>query len=257
MKKIYIIHRDAEFTKNCRTVLEGAGFSVEIFRNSGPAVNALNWSEPCAVLLNMSDEALDGLQLMQKVRNRSTVPVILLTDSSEEIDEIMGLRLGADAVLRQPISPHLLNEWIKSLLKRHQMLIDLAKPGNQMQRQVTAGELVMEPTRFVATWRGHTLPLTISEFRLLSSLASRPGIVRQRDSLIDVIHDDEGYVDDRSIDSHIKRIRSKIRDVDPSFNCIQAVYGLGYRYSIPSEKQAAKSPAAAEASRRADSGLYV
>jgi two-component system response regulator ChvI len=257
MKKVYVIHRDAEFAKSCRAVLEGAGFSVEVFRNSGPAVNALNWSEPCAVLLNMSDETLDGLQLMQRVRNKSTVPVILLTDSSEEIDEIMGLRLGADAVLRQPISPHVLNEWIKSLLKRHQALLDLAKPGNQMQRQVRAGDLVMEPTRFIAMWRGHALPLTISEFRLLSSLASRPGIVRQRDSLIDVIHDDEGYVDDRSIDSHIKRIRSKIRDVDPSFNCIQAVYGLGYRYSIPSDRKGGRIATTPDSHPQRDTGLHA
>ncbi|MBL4916931.1 response regulator transcription factor [Szabonella alba] len=240
MKKIYVIHRDAEFTKNCRTVLETAGFAVEVFRSTGPALNALNWSAPSAILLNMSDESLDGLQLMQRIRNKSTAPVILLTESSEEIDEIMGLRLGADAVLRQPISQHLLCEWVKSLLKRHQALTDLAQPGNQMQRQIQAGDLVMEPDRFVAMWRGQALPLTISEFRLLSSLASRPGIVRQRDSLIDVIHDDEGYVDDRSIDSHIKRIRSKIREIDPSFNCIQAVYSLGYRYNVPEEKQRLK-----------------
>lgn len=239
MKKIYFVHGDAAYANNCRSTLEAAGFDVEIYRSGDRAYEAFCRSEPAAVVLNMSDENLDGIQFMQKVRRMSTVPVILLTDSSEEFDEVLGLRLGADTVLHQPVSPFLVSEWVKPLVRRHKMLAEGETKTSQMVRKVQTGDLAMLPDRVIAIWKGHELPLTVSEFKLLSGLASRPGIVKSREALLDLIHDHADYVDDRSIDSHVKRIRSKIREIDPDFNCIEAVYGMGYRYVMPA---ASKTP---------------
>jgi len=233
MKKVYIVHGDVAFSNSCRSTLEAAGFVVEMFRTSDRAYEAFSRKEPAAVILNMSDERLDGIQFMQKIRRPSTVPVILLTDSAEEFDEVLGLRLGADTVLRQPVSAFLVTEWVKSLVRRHAILAEAETKADPMARKVHAGDLSLVPDHLVAMWKGHELPLTVSEFKLLCGLASRPGIVKSRDALLDLIHDDGGFVDDRSIDSHVKRIRSKIREFDPEFNCIEAVYGIGYRYVAP------------------------
>jgi two-component system response regulator ChvI len=239
MKKVHIVHGDAAFASNCRSALETAGFDVEIFRSSERAFDAFSRNEPAAIILNMSDERLDGIQFMQKVRRASTVPVVLLTDSAEEFDEVLGLRLGADTVLRQPVSTFLVTEWVKPLVRRHGIMMEAETKSNPMARRVQTGDLALVPDHMTAMWKGNELPLTVSEFKLLCGLASRPGIVKSRDALLDLIHDHGGYVDDRSIDSHVKRIRSKIREFDPEFNCIEAVYGLGYRYVVP---QAVKAP---------------
>jgi two-component system, OmpR family, response regulator ChvI len=233
MKKVYFVHGDVAYSNNCRATLEAAGFDVELYRSGDRAYEAFCRVEPAAIVLNMSDDNLDGIQFMQKVRRVSTVPVVLLTDSAEEFDEVLGLRLGADTVLRKPASAFLVTEWVKPLVRRHKMMAEAETRTNPMVRKVQTGDLAMLPDRVVAIWKGHELPLTVSEFKLLAGLASRPGIVKSREALLDLIHDHADYVDDRSIDSHVKRIRSKIRDIDPEFNCIEAVYGMGYRYVVP------------------------
>lgn len=237
MKKIYFIHADTAFSNSCRESLEGAGFEVELYRSGERAIEAFSRSEPAAVVLNMSDEGLDGIQFMQKIRRGSTVPVVLLTDSAEEFDEVLGLRLGADAVLRKPASAFLITEWVKSLVRRHKNMAETETSTNSAARKVQTGHLAMLPDRVVALWKGHELRLTVSEFKLLAGLASRPGIVKSREALLNLTHDHGEYVDDRSIDTHVKRIRSKIREIDPSFNCIEAVYGMGYRYVLPAEQK--------------------
>ncbi|MFV0492095.1 MAG: response regulator transcription factor [Pseudorhodobacter sp.] len=231
MYRVLVIHRNTDFVQFCRTVLKTAGFTVENARTAEQANQAFYRNAPSAIVLDMSDEQIEGIRIMQKLRGNSTIPVILLTDSAEEIDEIMGLRLGADTVLRQPVSAHLLTEWIRSLVKRHDMLVGTSDGSQTMISSINIGQLAMDPDRFTAMWRGEEISLTITEFKLLAALAARPGVVRSRESLLEFIHDRDEYVDDRSIDSHVKRIRSKIRDLAPEFNCIQTVYGLGYRYN--------------------------
>ncbi len=242
MKKIYFVHGDIEFSNNCRNALEAAGFGVDLFRSGDRAYEAFCRAEPCAIVLNMSDETIDGVQFMQKLRRVSTVPVILLTDSAEEFDEVLGLRIGADAVLRKPASAFLVSEWVKQLVRRHKTMTDVETKANPMMRNVQTGDLTLLPDRVAAIWKGHELALTVSEFKLLSGLASRPGVVKTRDSLLDLIHDHDGYCDERSIDCHVKRIRSKIRECDAGFNCIRAVYGLGYRYVMPAASNATSVP---------------
>ncbi|QYK40104.1 MAG: winged helix-turn-helix domain-containing protein [Paracoccaceae bacterium] len=231
MKRLYLIHRDAAFAKRCVAAFDPNEYEVEVFRNPDLALTAFFRRMPDAVILDISDESLDGIRIMHKMRATSTVPVILLTTNSEEIDEIMGLRLGADAVLRQSISTHLLAEWVKSLIKRHQELLGAGKDGKLIEKTLKAADLVMEPSRLVAYWREHEIPLTLTEFKLLSALAARPGVVKSRESLIELIHSNGEYVDERTIDSHVKRIRAKVREADPEFACIQTVYGIGYRFN--------------------------
>lgn len=237
MKKTYFVHGDIDISNSCRNALEAAGFAVELFRSGDRAFEAFCRAEPSAIVLNMSDENIDGVQIMQKVRRVSKVPVILLTDSAEEFDEVLGLRIGADAVLRKPASAFLVTEWVKQLVRRHKTMAEPETKGSPMMRNVQTGDLTLLPDRVAAIWKGHELALTVSEFKLLSGLASRPGVVKTRDSLLDLIHDRDGYCDERSIDCHVKRIRSKIRECDPGFNCIRAVYGLGYRYVMPALPQ--------------------
>lgn len=230
MHRVLIVHRNADFVQFCRDVLQGAGFAVESARTAEQASQAFYRNAPAAVVLDMSDEQLDGIRIMQRLRCNQTIPVLLLTDSAEEIDEIMGLRLGADTVLHQPVSAHLLMEWVRSLVKRHDMLVSSRATSRMLQSAINVGPLALDPDRFSATWAGEEIPLTITEFKLLAALTTRPGIVRSREALLEVIHAHGEDVDDRSIDCHVKRIRSKLRELAPEFNCIQTVYGAGYRY---------------------------
>jgi two-component system, OmpR family, response regulator ChvI len=243
MQKISVIHGDAEFLEGCRDAFECAGFAVETHRTGQSALRTLERRMPDVVVLSMSDESLEAMRILQMIRNRSTIPVILMTENAEEIDEVMGLRLGADAILRMPVAKRVIIEWIRSLLKRHEALRASVDPSRQALDAVTVGHLRMDPALHLATWRGQDLSLTATEFKILAALTARPGLVKSRAALIDMVHSNSVYVDERTIDSHVKRIRLKIRAIDPAFDAITTLYGVGYRFSPPeTPKQLRQEP---------------
>ena len=171
------------------------------------------------------------MDLLQRVRQKTSMPVIFLTSKDDEIDEVLGLRMGADDYVKKPFSQRLLVERIRALLRRQEVIAgDVDGEVDQAQVMVR-GELRMDPLRHSVAWKGRDVSLTVTEFLLLQALAQRPGFVKSRDQLMDVAYDDQVYVDDRTIDSHIKRLRKKMRMVDDEFSAIETLYGIGYRYN--------------------------
>ena len=180
-------------------------------------------------VLDIKMPRMDGMELLQRLRARSALPVIFLTSKDEELDELMGLRLGADDYITKPFSQRLLIERIRALLRRNEagrMEGSGAAPGGLMAR----GELKLDDTKHQCLWKGADIQLTVTEFLLVKALAARPGMVKSRDQLIDAAYGENIYVDDRTIDSHIKRVRKKFRASDDSFDHIETLYGIGYRY---------------------------
>jgi two-component system response regulator ChvI len=172
---------------------------------------------------------MDGLELLRRLKQTSDLPVIFLTSKDEEIDELMGLNAGADDYIRKPFSQRLLLERVKAVLRR----AEGHKPGAAAEPKKEAmvrGKLVLDPQRHECTWDSKPVRLTVTEFLILQCLAQRPGFVKSRDNLMDAAYDDQVYVDDRTIDSHIKRLRKKFKTVDDNFDAIETLYGVGYRY---------------------------
>ena len=174
---------------------------------------------------------LDGMDVLQRLRHVSTIPVMFCTTKDDEIDEVLGLRMGADDYVKKPCSPRVLLERIRALLRRGELLGEDQAPEGDDRSLMVRGHLSMDPMRHGVTWRGLAVALTVTEFALLKTLAVRPGFVKSRDQLMDVAYDDQVYVDDRTIDSHIKRLRKKMRSVDETFSAIETLYGIGYRYN--------------------------
>ena len=169
------------------------------------------------------------MELLQRLRARSGMPVIFLTSKDEEVDQLMGLRLGADDYITKPFSQRLLLERIRALLRRNEASRaegSGAPPGGVIVR----GELTLDETKHQCTWKGRDIQLTVTEFLLIKALAARPGMVKSRDQLIDAAYGENIYVDDRTIDSHVKRVRKKFRNADDEFDHIETLYGIGYRY---------------------------
>jgi two-component system response regulator ChvI len=174
---------------------------------------------------------MDGMDLLQRLRQKTTMPVIFLTSKDDEIDEVLGLRMGADDYVRKPFSQRLLVERIRAILRRQDAIAKDAEGDVEDSKVMVRGHLTMDPLRHAVTWKGDNVALTVTEFLLLQALASRPGFVKSRDQLMDVAYDDQVYVDDRTIDSHIKRLRKKMRAADDGFSAIETLYGIGYRYN--------------------------
>jgi two-component system response regulator ChvI len=171
---------------------------------------------------------MDGLELLRRLRQANeALPVIFLTSKDEEIDELMGLNAGADDYIRKPFSQRLLLERVRAVLRRAD-----AKPAGDAAKNeaLVRGKLSLDPQRHECTWDGKPVRLTVTEFLILQALAQRPGFVKSRDSLMDAAYDDQVYVDDRTIDSHIKRLRKKFKVVADDFDAIETLYGVGYRY---------------------------
>jgi two-component system response regulator ChvI len=167
------------------------------------------------------------MELLQKLRKSSQMPVIFLTSKDDEVDEVLGLRMGADDYIKKPFSQRLLIERIRTLLRR----LDGAENGEVSgEETLVRGDLALNPDRHLCTWSGGEVLLTVTEFLLIKSLAQRPGHVKTRDQLMDAAYGESIYVDDRTIDSHIKRLRAKFRQIDSGFCQIETLYGLGYRY---------------------------
>ncbi len=232
MSKIALVDDDRNILTSVSMTLEAEGFEVETYNDGQAALDAFNKKLPDMAVLDIKMPRMDGMDLLQRLRQKTQMPVIFLTSKDDEIDEVLGLRMGADDYVKKPFSQRLLVERIRALLRRQEATSGDAVAANSADTKVMErGELRMDPLRHAVSWKGNDVSLTVTEFLLLQALAQRPGFVKSRDQLMDVAYDDQVYVDDRTIDSHIKRLRKKMRAADSEFSAIETLYGIGYRYN--------------------------
>ena len=231
MSRIALVDDDRNILTSVAMTLEAEGFEVETYNDGQAALDGFNKRMPDIGVFDIKMPRMDGMDLLQRVRQKSSMPVIFLTSKDDEIDEVLGLRMGADDYVKKPFSQRLLVERIRALLRRQEALAGEVIEETEETKVMIHGELVMDPLRHAVKWKGKDVSLTVTEFLLLQALAQRPGFVKSRDQLMDVAYDDQVYVDDRTIDSHIKRLRKKMRSVDGDFSAIETLYGIGYRYN--------------------------
>lgn len=226
---IALVDDDRNILTSVSMALEAEGFVVRTFTDGSDALKSLTVQPVDLIILDIKMPRMDGMEVLSRVRANSLVPVIFLTSKDDEVDEVLGFRMGADDYITKPFSQRLLVERIRALLRR-QELIEKARSGERQEEQIRRGELVLDPVKHQCLWKGDEVTLTVTEFLILKSLVQRPGHVKTRDQLMDAAYGEHIYVDDRTIDSHIKRLRKKFRLVDDQFNQIETLYGVGYRY---------------------------
>ena len=240
MARITLVDDDENIVASVSLALESQGHSVKAFYNGADGLKGLESDPPDLAILDVKMPRMDGMEVLRRLRATSDLPVIILTSKDEEIDEILGFNLGADDYMHKPFSQRLLLERVKAVLRRSRPDgeeddgEDKATPAQiaaaAAGRAIRRGKLSMDPARHESTWDGRAVKLTVTEFLLLQALAQRPGFVKSRDNQMDAAYEDQVYVDDRTIDSHVKRMRKKFRQVDPEFDAIETLYGVGYRY---------------------------
>ncbi|MEO8300950.1 MAG: response regulator transcription factor [Rhizomicrobium sp.] len=233
MSNIALVDDDKNILASVSMLLEQEGYHVRTYSDGAAALTALTTTPPDLAILDIKMPRMDGLELLRRLRQAQDLPVIFLTSKDEEIDELMGLNAGADDYIRKPFSQRLLLERVRAVLRRAEGKnappsangVEAAK-----KEALTRGKLALDPQRHECTWDSKPVRLTVTEFLILQALAQRPGFVKSRDSLMDAAYDDQVYVDDRTIDSHIKRLRKKFKVVADDFDAIETLYGVGYRY---------------------------
>jgi len=230
MAKITLIDDDENIVASVSLALENHGHSVTAYYDGASGLSALESDPPDVAILDVKMPRMDGMEVLRRLRQTSNLPVIILTSKDEEIDEILGFNLGADDYIHKPFSQRLLIERVKAVLRRAAPDEEDINGAAAASRAIKRGRLTLDPARHDCLWDNRPVRLTVTEFLLLQSLAQRPGFVKSRDNLMDAAYEDQVYVDDRTIDSHIKRMRKKFRDVDPEFDSIETLYGVGYRY---------------------------
>ena len=231
MATIALVDDDRNILTSVSIALESEGYRVETYTDGASAFEGLCARPPNLAILDIKMPRMDGMELLRRLRQKSDVPVIFLTSKDDEIDELFGLKMGADDFVRKPFSQRLLVERVRAVLRRASARDAGAKaPAAPSSRSLERGQLVMDQERHTCTWKGDPVTLTVTEFLILHSLAQRPGVVKSRDSLMDSAYDEQVYVDDRTIDSHIKRLRKKFKAVDNDFEMIETLYGVGYRF---------------------------
>ncbi len=228
---VALVDDDRNILTSLSVYLQAEGFLTRVYSDGETALKALTADPPDLAVFDIKMPRLDGLELLRRLREKSRLPVIFLTSKDDELDEAQGLAAGADDYIAKPFSPRLVAARIRAILRR----VELTQPGGEAHADAAAplarGRLTMDPARHRTTWGGEPVTLTVTEFLILETLAQRPGIVRTRNQLMDAAYSDDIYVDDRTIDSHIKRLRRKFRAVDPRFDAIETLYGAGYRFS--------------------------
>ena len=228
MAEIVLVDDDANILASVRIALEADGFRVRSYTDGHSALAALE-NQPADIgVFDIKMPRMDGLELLRKLRQNSAMPVVFLTSKDDEIDEVFGLKMGADDYITKPFSQRLLIERIRAVLRRSAARADT--PAAASRSTISQGHLHLDHERHDCLWKNRPVNLTVTEFLIIDALAQRPGVVKSRDSLMDAAYDDQIYVDDRTIDSHIKRLRRKFRAVDASFDAIETLYGVGYRY---------------------------
>lgn len=230
-QKIALVDDDRNIVMSVKLALESEGFAVVAFHDGEEGYAGILAEKPDLAVLDVKMPRMDGMELLTKLREVATVPVIFLTSKDDEVDQVIGLRLGADDYITKPFSQRLLIERIRSVLRRYAATIPVKQGDIHDQSYlITRGSLELDDSRHLCKWKGETVNLTVTEYLLIKTLAISPGHVRSRDQLITAAYGESIYVDDRTIDTHIKRIRRKMREIDKNFDEIETLYGVGYRY---------------------------
>jgi two-component system, OmpR family, response regulator ChvI len=225
MPTIAVVDDDQNILTSVSIALEAEGYTMTTYNDGVSALEGFNLNPPDLAILDVKMPRMDGLETLRRLREKSKLPVIFLTSKAEEIDELFGLKMGADDFIRKPFSRLLLSERIAAILRRHSAIRSQEKSPKVLEH----GPLRIDPERLSCAWKGENVGLTVTEFLILQALTERPGVFKNRDALMDVAYDDGVYVDDRTVDSHIKRLRKKFRQTDEAFDMIETIYGLGYR----------------------------
>jgi two-component system response regulator ChvI len=228
---IALVDDDRNILTSVSIALQAEGFATRVYSDGETALKALVDNPPDLAVLDVKMPRMDGVELLRRLREKSDLPVIFLTSKDDELDEALGLAMGADDYIAKPFSQRLLIARIRAILRRTDArAAPSEEESGEEPVQLVRGRLVMDPARHRVNWDGKEVTLTVTEFMILEALAQRPGVVKSRNQLMDVAYQDDIYVDDRTIDSHIKRLRRKFRAIDPEFKAIETLYGVGYRF---------------------------
>ena len=228
LQKIALVDDDQNILTSVSMALEAEGYDVATYPDGIAALAGIGEHPVDLAVLDIKMPRMDGMELLGEIRKKDALPVIFLTSKDDEVDELMGLRMGADDYIKKPFSQRLLIERIRAILRRQDA--GPATAGEDGENVLRRGDLMLDPDRHLCVWKGKEVTLTVTEFLLVESLARRPGHVKNRDQLIDAAYGENIYVEDRTIDSHVKRLRRKFREIDPEFSEIETLYGVGYRY---------------------------
>ena len=230
---IALVDDDRNILTSVTIALEAEGYRVRTYPDGAQALEALKDNPADLAVLDIKMPRMDGMELLRRLRQFTDMPVIFLTSKDEEIDEVLGLKMGADDYIGKPFSQRLLIERIRAILRRTQARAKSANADDDGDDEevMVRGSLTLDPQRHLVMWKGNAVNLTVTEFLILQALAQRPGHVKNRDQLMDAAYSEDIYVDDRTIDSHIKRLRKKFRVSDKDFSAIETLYGVGYKYS--------------------------
>ena len=225
---IALVDDDRNILTSVSMALEAEGFVVHTYRDGYEALDGIERRPVDLAVLDIKMPRMNGMELLDRIRHKGALPVIFLTSKDDEIDEMMGLRMGADDYIKKPFSQRLLIERIRAVLRRRDLMAGTASADDE--ELLARGPLTLDSASHMCTWRDRPVNLTVTEFLLLQALARRPGHVKTRDQLIDAAYGESIYVDDRTIDSHVKRLRKKFKEIDAEFSEIETLYGVGYRY---------------------------
>jgi two-component system, OmpR family, response regulator ChvI len=228
MPTIALVDDDRNILTSVSIALEAEGYKIMTYTDGSSALDGFNSSPPDLAILDIKMPRMDGMETLRRLRDKSDLPVIFLTSKDEEFDEIFGLKMGADDFVRKPFSHRLLAERVKAVLRRSGTKDGTVPKEIDAAKVLERGQLRMDPERHACTWKNE--PVTLTEYLILQALAARPGVVKSRNALMDAAYDDQVYVDDRTIDSHVKRLRKKFKRADDSFDMIDTLYGVGYRF---------------------------
>ncbi len=230
--EIALVDDDRNILTSVSIALQAEGFVTRVYTDPTVALKAFADKQPDLGVFDIKMQQMDGMELLRRVREFSPMPVIFLTSKDDELDEALGLAMGADDYIAKPFSQRLLVARVRAILRRQELAKGVASSAAPEPEPVLLerGRLVMDPARHKVIWGGKDVTLTVTEFLILEALAQRPGVVKTRNQLLDVAYHDDIYVDDRTIDSHIKRMRRKFRAVDPEFDAIETLYGVGYKF---------------------------
>ena len=228
---IALVDDDRNILQSLSIALQAEGFVTRVYSDGEAALKPLIDNPPDLAVFDVKMPRMDGLELLRRLREKSQLPVIFLTSKDDEIDEALGLAMGADDYIAKPFSQRLVIARIRAILRRVELNRNTSEGDDEpVADPITRGRLQMDPARHKVSWDGNDVTLTVTEFLILEALAQRPGVVKSRNQLLDIAYQDDVYVDDRTIDSHIKRIRRKFRSADPEFDVIETLYGVGYRF---------------------------
>jgi len=233
-RSIALVDDDRNILTTLSIALQAEGYATRVYSDGEAALKALIENPPDLAVFDIKMPRMDGMELLRRLRAQSDLPVIFLTSKDEEQDEEAGLAMGADDYIAKPFSQRLLLARIRAILRRAAPEREGGESGPAGAHEgpaIERGRLTMDPSRHRVTWDGKPVSLTVTEFLILECLAQRPGVIKSRNQLMDAAYPDDVFVDDRTVDSHIKRLRRKFRAADPEFGGIETLYGAGYSFS--------------------------